>query len=106
MRLYHCTSRDNVRSIQTHGLLVEKADTTAKIKGCWVCTSSNRPWAVLHTIRKHQVALDEVVVLEVTIPRRWLTRFRTGLWYTTQDVPAGWIGAITDGAAFGASASN
>lgn len=77
----------------------------AKIKGCWMATASNRSWGVVHTIRKHHAQLSDVVVIEVTVPRSHLTRFRTGLWYTTQDVPAAWLGQVIDGAVFGASAS-
>ena len=105
MRLYHATTRANLTSIQAHGLLVSKADAQAKLKGCWLATASNRSWGVLHTIRKHKAQLSDVVVIEVTVPRGRLTRFRTGLWYTTQDVPAAWLGHIIDGAVFGASAS-
>jgi hypothetical protein len=105
MKLYHATTRQRFASIQAQGLLVAKADPAARIKGCWLATASNRPWGVLHTIKKHRAQLEEIVVIEVHVPRRLLTRFRTGLWYTTQDVPAAWLGAVTDGGAFGASAS-
>jgi hypothetical protein len=103
--LYHATTRHNLASIQQHGLLVSKADPQAKLKGCWLATASNRSWGVLHTIRKHKAMLDEVVVIEVNVPRSWLTRFRTGLWYTTQDIPARSMGQVIEGATFGASAS-
>lgn len=105
MKLYHCTTRTALASILTEGLRVVKADHAAKIKGCWLASASNRSWGVVHTIRKHKAQLEDVVVIEVNIPRGRLTRFRTGLWFSTQDVPASWLGTITDGAAFGASAS-
>jgi hypothetical protein len=105
MKLYHATTRQALLSIQATGLRVANADPAAKIKGCWLATASNRPWGVLHTIRKHGAALADVVVIEVNVPRSRLTRFRTGLWYTTEDVPAAWLGEATEGAAFGASAS-
>lgn len=105
MKLYHATTRTNLASIQIEGLRVAKADPQAKLKGCWLHTSSQSPWAVVHTIRKHRAQLAEVVVIEVNVPRSHLTRFRTGLWFSTQDVPAAWLGTVTDGAAFGASAS-
>ena len=105
MKLYHATTRQNLASIQATGLRVANADPQAKIKGCWLATASNRPWGVLHTIRKHRTALADVVVIEVNVPRGRLTRFRTGLWFTTQDVPAAWLGTVTAGEAFSASAS-
>jgi hypothetical protein len=105
MKLYHATTRQKLPSIQADGLRVAMADPAAKIKGCWLATASNRTWGVLHTIRKHKAQLEDVVVIDVTIPRGRLARFRTGLWYTTQDIPAAWLGTVTPGAAFGASAS-
>lgn len=105
MKLYHATTRQNLGSILAEGLRVAKADPQAKIRGCWLATASNRSWGVVHTIRKHKAQLDDVVVIEVHVPRSRLTRFRTGLWHTTQDVPAAWLGTVTPGAAFGASAS-
>lgn len=105
MKLYHATTRHNLASIQREGLRVAKADPQAKIKGCWLATVSNCPWGVLHTIRKHKAQLEDVVVIEVTIPRSRLTRFRTGLWYTMEDIPAAWLRTVTPGLAFSASAS-
>ena len=105
MKLYHATTRQALPSIQAEGLRVAKADPAAKLKGCWLATASNRAWGVLHTIRKHKAQLADVVVIEVNIPGSRLARFRTGLWYTTKDVPAAWLGQVIDGAAFGASAS-
>ena len=105
MKLYHATTRQNLDSILRDGLRVAKADPAAKIKGCWMATASNRPWGVLHTIQKHKAQLADVVVIEVTIPRNRLNRFRTGLWFTTQDVPAAWLGTVLEGTTFGASAS-
>jgi len=106
MQLYHVTTTANLSSIREYGLLVAKADPEAKIKGCWLATARNRTWGVLHTIRKHRAQLDDVVVLTVLVPRSRLTRFKTGLWFTKQDVPAAWIGEAIPGATFGASASN
>ena len=105
MRLYHATKRSNLDSIREHGLLVSKADKAAKIKGCWLHTRSMSPWGCLHTIRKHKARLEAVVIVEVTVPRSWLTRFRTGLWYTKKDIPAERIGREIEGAEFGASVS-
>ena len=105
MQLYHATTRARLASIQATGLRVDQADQAAKIKGVWLHTARQSPWAVVHTIRKHHARLDDVVVLAVNVPRGRLTRFRTGLWFATQDVPAAWLGEITEGAAFGASAS-
>ena len=105
MKLYHATKRANLESIQSHGLLVSKADARAKIKGCWLHTRSMSPWGVVHTIRKHKADLADVIIIEINVPRSWLTRFRTGLWYAKRDIPAERIGRVIDGTEFGASAS-
>jgi hypothetical protein len=106
MILRHATTTARYAAIQEQGLLVRKADPQAKIKGCWLHSASNSPWACLHTLRKHGARLEDVVVVEVDVPRSWLKRFRSGLWYTTQDIPASRLtGRTWPGATFGASAS-
>lgn len=105
MTLYHATTAARAAQIREYGLLVACADPKAKIKGCWLHASSRSAWAVVHTMRKHKVKLDDVVVIEVTVPRGWLRRFQRGLWYTTQDIPATRLGGTRAGAEFGASAS-
>ena len=105
VRLFHATTRQNLPSIQANGLLVSKADATARIKGVWLHSASQRPWATLHTVRKHTAQLDDVVVLEVRVPRASLRRFKTGLWYSSTDIAATRIVNIISGATFGASAS-
>ena len=105
MKLYHATTRTNLPSIQATGLRVANADPAAKLKGCWFHTASQSPWAVVHTIRKHKASLTDVVVIEVSVSRRQLTRFKTGLWYSKSDIPNSKIGRVIDGTTFGASAS-
>jgi hypothetical protein len=46
---------------------------------------------VLHTVRRHGGPVEQVVVLDVSVPRRWLRRSRRGLWYCPRDIPAGRI---------------
>ena len=103
MYLYHATTRERLASIQEQGLLVSKADPDARVLAIWLHTSSHSAWAVLHTIRKHQAQLEEVVVLKVRISSG-LVHFRKGLWYTRHDVPASCIGAVVPGSIFGGSA--
>lgn len=103
--LRHATTRQALASIQRFGLQVAWADPQAKIRGVWLHTPNQSAWAVVHTIRKHGAALEDVVVIEVIVPRKNLKRFRTGLWYSVQDVPATALGIVIDGASFGASAS-
>jgi hypothetical protein len=104
MKLRHATTKSRAKRIEREGFKVAKADPNAKIKGCWFCSPSNSAWGVLHTIRKHGARLEDVVVIEVEIPRSQLRRFRRGLWYTGVDVPVGAIREIYQGEAFGAGA--
>jgi hypothetical protein len=105
MVLRHATTRQRLAAIRQEGLLVACADPAAKIKGIWMYSSRHSAWAILHTIRKHGATLEDVVIVEVTVPRSQLKRFRTGLWYTIQDIPPNALGQEWDGATFGASAS-
>jgi hypothetical protein len=104
MILYHATTRANLTSIETDGLLVSHANPNGKIKGVWLHTRSNGAWAVLHTQKRHKVALEEVVIIELKVSRRKLKRFQTGLWYCTSDIaPASLIRTI-DSSEYAASA--
>jgi hypothetical protein len=106
MRLFHATTVQRLAAIRQQGLLVSKADGNAKIKGVWVCTASNRSWAILHTQRKHKAQLADVVVIEVTVAKSHLTRFKKGFYYSKTDVPASRIGQVTPGENFGQSLSD
>lgn len=103
MRLFHATTRQNLLSIQRDGLRVACADPQAKIKGVWACSASSRGWAILHTQRKHHATLEEVVVIEVHIPKRQLTRFKKGFYYSKTDVVPARIGVVTPATMFGQS---
>ena len=76
MILYHATPTKYLQSIQAEGLQPRKS--TGKRKAVWLHTSSKREWAILHTQRRHDT--DDVVVLEVKVPRSKLTRRWRGLW--------------------------
>lgn len=80
----HATTRANLDSILEHGLLPDKAviDETHKSQAVWLHTAARTPWAILHTMKKHKVAMYDVVVLDVQVPNpgSWLTRSKRGLW--------------------------
>ena len=103
--LRHATTRQALASIREHGLLVSKADRTAKIKAVWLHAPSLTGWAIVHTQRKHHAHLDEVVVIEVQVARKHLRRFKTGFWFCGEDIPATALGQVWDGAFFGQSVS-
>lgn len=104
MLLYHATTRQALQSIKTEGLCVRYADSRKAIRGVWLHTRSNSAWALLHTQRRHGASLEDLVVVEVSVPRSWLRRFQGGLWYTTKDIPVERIRRIIDGINYAASA--
>lgn len=85
MRLYHATPRKNRDSILEHGLLPELAD--GKRKAVWLHTASKREWAILHTMKRHDVNLDEVDIIAIDLPRSKLTRRWRGLWTCAETIP-------------------
>jgi hypothetical protein len=104
MKLYHATTRTALDSIKNEGLCVRYAGADKRIKAVWLHTRSTSAWALLHTQRRHAASLEELVVVEVNIPRSWLKRFKTGLWYTSNDIPPARLGRTIDGTAYAASA--
>ncbi len=86
MRLRHATLARNLPSILKGGLLCSKSK--GRLKVVWLHTPHKSSWAALHTVRRHGGRIESVVVLELSVPRRWLRRSRKGLWYSIQDIPA------------------
>jgi hypothetical protein len=87
MLLRHATLVRNLPSILRAGLLCSKSKGKKPV--VWACLPSKTPWACLHVIRRHGGKAQEVVVLELDIPRGWLKRHggaAKGLWYSTRDI--------------------
>jgi hypothetical protein len=89
MLLRHATPKRHLPSIQGSGLLCSKSK--GKLKVVWLHCQTKTAWATLHTVRRHGGRVEDVVVLEVDVPRGWLRRNRRGLWYSSEDVPPGRI---------------
>ena len=92
MLLRHATPGRNLASIQRRGLLCSKAK--GKLQAVWLHALTRTPWATLHVSHRHGVRLEDVVVLEVRVPRSWLTRSRKKLWYSLRDIPPGRLGRV------------
>ena len=80
MRLYHATPKRNLMAIYQHGL--NPVLSKGKRPLVWMHTLSKREWAIQHTATRHNVTCDEIVIVEIDIPRKDLQRFRRGLWTT------------------------
>lgn len=76
MILYHATPTKYFQSIKAEGLQPHRS--TGKRKEIYLHTASKRSWAILHTQRRHHTT--DVVLLEVKVSRKHLTRRWRGLW--------------------------
>jgi hypothetical protein len=94
VKLRHATPVKNLLSIIDNGLLAEQA--LGKLKAVWLHSPDRSSWAVIHTVKRHGGRVQEVVVLELSIPRNWLRRNRRGLWYSIRDIPPGCIKDVVD----------
>jgi hypothetical protein len=85
MLLRHATPRKNLSSIERLGLLTRKSQ--GKMRVVWLHAPSKTAWAMLHTVKRHGGRIEDVVVIELDVPRRWLRRSRRRLWNTPRDIP-------------------
>lgn len=102
MILYHTTLKRNLDSIRKHGLNPEFA-LNRKNPRIWIVTRSKRLWSILHVQKRHEVTLDEIAVITVSIPRSKLKRRWRGIWTTDSVIPPNAFLSFTDGKVFGES---
>ena len=98
MILYHATLKSNLDSISRHGLNPDFSKGAEQV--IWYHTASRREWAILHTQKRHQCQLDDIIVITVEIPRGWIRRRRHGLWTSNQIITPI---TLTDAVEFAAS---
>jgi hypothetical protein len=85
MLLRHATPARNLPSILRAGLLTSKSQ--GKLPVVWLCSPCKSSWALLHTVKRHGGRVESVVILEISVPRRWLRRSaRKGLWCSPRDI--------------------
>ncbi len=85
MLLRHATLSRRLASICKAGLLTSKS--RGKLPVVWLHSPFCSAWAGWHTIKRHGGRIENVVILEIDVPRRWLRRSKRGLWYCPRDVP-------------------
>jgi hypothetical protein len=105
MRLFHCTRRSNLESIQTAGLDPQRA--TQKRKAVWAGASSKIAWAIVHVLTKARnrgCSIEDLVVIEVEVPRSQLTRHCRSVWYSYATVTPEQIVTVHDASEYGPSA--
>jgi hypothetical protein len=81
----HATLRQHLPSVLAEGLDPARATGTQAL--VWLHTPSRTPWAITHTMQRHQVARSEIAVVEVHVPRSWLRRAWRGLWTCQRVIP-------------------
>ena len=94
MLLRHATPDKNLFPIIDDGLLCSKAKGRRKV--IWLHAPAKSSWALIHTVSRHGGKVEDVVVLEVEVPRRWLRKSRRGLWYCVRDIPPAQIVGVVD----------
>jgi hypothetical protein len=94
MLLRHATLRKYLPGIEKNGLLCGKS--LGKLKVVWLHAPGKTAWALLHTVRRHGGRIEDVVVLEIDVPRGWLRKSRRGLWYSINDIPFGRMVRLID----------
>jgi hypothetical protein len=94
MLLRHSTPSKSLFPIIDDGLLCSKSRGRRKV--VWLHAPAKSTWAVIHTVRRHGGKVQDVVVLEVDVPRSWLRRSRRGVWYCVRDIPPVRIGGVVD----------
>lgn len=96
MIYYHVTIQQNMYSIREHGILTSKARTVTK--AVYLVTKSQLPWAVKHVQMRYNVRRAAIIIIAVSIPRRWLLnatmanfRGHRGIWQCKRDIEPGQI---------------
>src|SRR5258707_803996 len=76
MRFRHATLRQNLETIRPDGLLCSKSQ--GKRKAVWLHVPSRTAWAMLHVVKRHGGKVEDVVVLEVDVPRSQVRKSTRG----------------------------
>jgi hypothetical protein len=85
--LFHVTTARRLGSILAKGLLTRYA--RGKLRAVWLVRRPLVWWALAHVAGRHKVGLQDLVALELRVPKGWLKRHPGKLLYTTRDIPPG-----------------
>ena len=86
--LRHATPLRNLISILGDGLLTSKS--RGRLKAVWLHAAGRSEWEALHTVARHGGRIEDVVVIEVTVPKCWLKRHGGNvpdMWRSFRDIP-------------------
>src|ERR1700758_4529327 len=82
----HATTFSNYVTIAVDGIQVGACHDRAGRKAIWLHSPEKTPWAIIHTMHRHKVDLDNIIVLELHLDSHSLKRHGKGLWYTQEDI--------------------
>lgn len=99
MKLYHATLKSNLDSINEKG--IDPSFSKGAEKVIYLHTASRTEWAILHMLKRHRCSIDEIIIIEVNVPRGKLRRRWRGLWSTTEIIKT--FVSITEAEVFAAS---
>jgi hypothetical protein len=99
--LFHVTTARRLTNILTRGLLTKFAK--GKLPAVWLVRRPMLWWAVAHVAARHKARLEELVALEVRVPKAWVRRHPGRLLYVTKDVPPGRVLQVVTFAALAAT---
>ncbi len=83
--LRHTTPRQNLSSISRTGL--DTAYHQCPLPEIWLHSKSKSAWAILHTAKRHKVPAEDIAIITVRVPRRWLCRKWRGIWTVPHSIP-------------------
>ena len=93
----HATTWSNYVTIAVDGIQVGASNGPSDRKAIWLHRPEKTPWAILHTMQRHAVDLDNIVVLELHLERDAVKRHGGGLWYYQEDIFPSAIRAVLRG---------
>ena len=86
MRVTHTTTLKRLASIRQFGFLVTFARQGRR--AVWFHSKLKDKWAEAHVRCRHDAYSEDLVHIEVDVPRSWCRRHAGGIWYVLRDVPA------------------
>ena len=99
MKLYHTTLKANLDSITENG--IDPSFSKGAESVIFLHTRSRTEWAILHIGIRHRCSIDEIIIIEVNVPRSALRRDHRGVWTTSEPITT--FVSITDAEIFAES---
>jgi hypothetical protein len=93
----HATTFSNYVTIAVDGIQIGASNGQAGRKAIWLHRPDKTAWAILHTMERHGVNLDSIIVLELHLERDKVKHHGHGLWYITEAISPSAIRGVLRG---------